>query len=69
MLLYIIILYLHDGFKLVPLMIDISVNIFKSTTNIVFPFITNIKNLSIEEGCFPVELIAKVRPISKKKMT
>ena len=35
---------------------DISVNILKSTGHIHLPDITNILNLSIEEGYFPDEL-------------
>ena len=47
---------------------DVSVDILKSTVDILLPFITNSKNLSIEKGCFPEELkLAEVSPIFKKK--
>ena len=47
---------------------EVSVDILKSTVDILLPFITNSKNLSIEKGCFPEELkLAEVSPIFKKK--
>ena len=45
---------------------DISVNIFKSTVDVHFPYITNI-NLSIQ-GYFPDELrFAEVSPVFRKE--
>ena len=61
-----VIIYL-DSSKVTPTG-DIFFDIFKSTIDNHFPFITNIINLSIEKGCFPEELkLAEVCPIDKKK--
>ena len=47
---------------------DISFYILKSTADIHLPHITNIINLSIEEGHFPDELKLAEVTIFKKKM-
>ena len=47
---------------------DISVNILKSTADIHLPYITNIVNLSIEDGHLPDKLkLAEVSPVFRKK--
>ena len=47
---------------------DTSFYILKSTADIHLPYITNMINVSIENVCFPVELmLAEVSPIFRKK--